>query len=129
MTLPCGPSIFGADPAIIKWQVVRGDTANIRLEFLQIDEKTAFDTQGWTYVASAYDPKNDTVDELEVSVGEGYVEVTAPANVTKLWGNGFGSVLGELLFDIQVTKTDGTVWTPVVGSIIILGDVTYGGTL
>ena len=129
MTLPCGPSTFGADPVIIKWQVVRGDTANIRVEFYNPDEKTPFSTEGWTVVASAYDPKLDTVDELVSVLGNGYVDITAPANVTKLWGTGFGSVLGELLFDVQITTLDGTVWTPVVGSIVILGDVTYGGTL
>lgn len=129
MTLPCGPSTFGADPVIIKWQVVRGDTANIRIEFYQPDEKTAFDTSGWSVIASAYDPKLDTVDELISTLGPGYVDVTAPADVTKLWGSGYGSVLGELLFDVQITTSDSNVWTPVVGSIVVLGDITYGGSL
>ena len=123
------PSTFGSDPAIVKWQVVRGDTSEIRIEFYETDEATPINTSTWSYVASAYDPRLDTIDELDVSVGNGYVVVTAPANVTKLWGSGYGSVIGELLFDLQVTKQDGTVWTPVLGNIVVLGDVTYGGSL
>ena len=123
------PSTFGSDPAIVKWQVVRGDTAEIRIEFYEADEATAINTSGWTYVASAYDPRLDTIDELDVTVGTGFVVVTAPANTTKLWGAGYGSVIAELLFDLQVTKQDGTIWTPVLGNIVVLGDVTYGGSL
>lgn len=123
------PSTFGSDPAIVKWQVVRGDTAEIRIEFYEADEDTALNTSGWQYVASAYDPRLDTIDELDVTVGAGFVVVTASANTTKLWGAGYGSVIAELLFDLQVTKQDGTVWTPVLGNIIVLGDVTYGGSL
>jgi hypothetical protein len=123
------PSTFGSDPAVVKWQVVRGDTANIRVEFLETDEKTFVSTSGWEYTASAYDPKTDTIDELEVVAGNGYVEITASPDITKMWGAGYRSVVAELLFDVQVTKSDGTVWTPVVGTIAVLGDVTYGGSL
>jgi hypothetical protein len=123
------PSTFGSDPAIIKWQVVRGDTAEIRIEFLEPDETTFVDTSSWTYIASAYDPRLDTIDELDVTPGEGFVTVTASANTTKLWGTGYGSVIAELLFDLQVTRENGTIWTPVLGNIVVLGDVTYGGSL
>lgn len=129
MTLPCGPSTFGADPAIIKWQVVRGDTATMRVEFYEANEATPYTTDDWVYTASAYDPRLDTIDELDVVAHDGYVEITANANVTKLWGSGHSSIVGELLFDLQITKPDDTVWTPVVGSIVVLGDVTYGGSL
>jgi hypothetical protein len=123
------PSTFGSDPAIIKWQVVRGDTAQVRIEFVEADETTPIDTSSWTYIASAYDPRLDTIDELDVTPGNGFVVVTASADTTKLWGAGYGSVIAELLFDLQVTKQDGTIWTPVLGNIAVLGDVTYGGSL
>jgi hypothetical protein len=123
------PSTFGSDPAIVKWQVVRGDTSEIRIEFLEADETTPVNTSSWTYIASAYDPRLDTIDELEVTAGAGFVVVTAPAETTKLWGAGYGSVIAELLFDLQVTKDNGVIWTPVLGNIVVLGDVTYGGSL
>jgi hypothetical protein len=129
MTTNCNNPAIGADPVIHKWTVVRGDTSNILVEFLEADEKTFIDTTGWTYVSSAYDPKLDTVDELTVVAHPGYVEVVAPADVTKLWGTGHNMVVAELSYDLQVTKADGTIWTPVIGNIVVIGDVTYGGSL
>lgn len=118
----CGPEIFGADPARIKWNVVRGDTASIRVEFLDNDEVTYFDTSDWEYVASSYDPKGDIIDELTVTPGEGYVDIIAGPDLTQYWGTGYGSALAELSFDLQVTIGD-TVWTPVIGNILVIGDV------
>jgi hypothetical protein len=118
----CGPEIFGADPARIKWNVVRGDTASLRVEFLDNDEVTYFDTSDWEYVASSYDPKGDIIDELTVTPGNGYVDIVAGPDLTQYWGTGYGSALAELNFDLQVTIDD-TVWTPVIGSILVIGDV------
>jgi len=118
----CGPEIFGADPARIKWNVVRGDTASLRVEFLDNDEVTYFDTSDWEYVASSYDPKGDIIDELTVTPGNGYVDIVAGPDLTQYWGTGYGSALAELNFDLQVT-IDNTVWTPVVGNILVIGDV------
>jgi hypothetical protein len=118
----CGPEIFGADPARIKWNVVRGDTASIRVEFLENDETTHFDTSDWEYTASSYDPKGDIIDELTVTPGEGYVDIIAGPDLTQYWGTGYGSALAELSFDLQVTIGD-TVWTPVIGNILVIGDV------
>lgn len=118
----CGPEIFGADPARIKWNVVRGDTASLRVEFLDNDEVTYFDTSDWEYVASSYDPKGDIIDELTVTPGNGYVDIIAGPDLTQYWGTGYGSALAELNFDLQVTIDD-TVWTPVIGNILVIGDV------
>jgi hypothetical protein len=118
----CGPEIFGADPARIKWNVVRGDTASLRVEFLDNDEVTYFDTSDWEYVASSYDPKGDIIDELTVTPGNGYVDIVAGPDLTQYWGTGYGSALAELNFDLQVTIGD-TIWTPVIGSILVIGDV------
>lgn len=128
MTSPCGPEIFGADPANIQWSVVRGDTSTLRVEFYENDEATPYDMTGWTFEASAYDFKGDVTDELETSVGTGYVEITAPADITALWGTGYQRTVAELAFDLQVTIDGQTVWTPVIGTIKVLGDVT-GGSL
>ena len=118
----CGPEIFGADPVRIKWNIVRGDTASLRVEFLDNDEVTYFDTSDWEYVASSYDPKGDIIDELIVNPGEGYVDIVAASDLTQFWGTGYGSALAELTFDLQVTIND-TVWTPVIGNILVIGDV------
>jgi hypothetical protein len=118
----CGPEILGSDPVRIKWNVVRGDTASIRVEFLQDDEVTYFDTSSWDYIASSYDPKGDIIDELTVNPGNGYVDIIAGSDLTQYWGTGYGSALAELTFDLQVTIGD-TVWTPVIGNILVIGDV------
>lgn len=123
----CGPLPFGANPMTLKWNVVRGDTGVLRIEFYQDDEVTLFDTTGWEYAASAYDYKGDVTDELEVSSGNGYVDITAQPDITKYWGTGYNSVVSELAFDLQVTIDD-VVWTPVIGTIAVLGDIT-GGSL
>jgi hypothetical protein len=119
--------IFGANPYNMKWTVVRGDTAVLRVEFLQDDEVTKYSTSTWEYASYAYDFKGDVLDELETSAGSGYVEITAPAEITKFWGIGYKAVVAELAFDLQVTIDD-TVWTPVIGTITVIGDVT-GGSL
>ena len=123
----CGPEVFGADPLNIKWTVVRGDTATLKIEFYENDETTYYDTEGWQYVASVYSPKEDMIDELETQSGEGYVEIIASPDITKNWGTGYSTgSIAEFLFDLQVTY-NGTIWTPVIGTVNILGDVTYGG--
>ncbi len=123
----CSPEIFGANPANIKWQVVRGDTSSLRIEFFENDEITPFDISDWDFAATTYDFRGDVLDELETSSGNGYVDITAPADITSLWGSGYSSTVAELAFDLQVTIDD-TIWTPVIGTITVLGDVT-GGSL
>lgn len=127
MAICCAPNDdFGADPAVIKWNVVRGDTAILQVQFLETDETTFYDTTGWDFVATAYNRNNDIFDELEVAVYDGYVDITAPADITESWGVGIITKVAELNFDLQVTTPDDTVWTPVIGTIHVLGDVTGG---
>jgi hypothetical protein len=120
----CGPETFGADPARIKWNIVRGDTSPLRVEFLEDDELTYFDTSDWTYEATSYDPQSDVLDSLEVTPGNGYVDIMAPASLTANWGVGYKSVVTELTFDLQVTIDNNTVWTPVIATINVIGDIT-----
>lgn len=122
MTL-CGPEIFGADPIRLKWQVVRGDTATMRVEFFENDEETTYDISGWDFISTTYDITGDVLDELTVTVGDGYVDIKATPDITEYWGTGYSSVVTELMFDLQVTIDDGTVWTPVIGTINVLGDI------
>jgi hypothetical protein len=131
----CAPSIekHGASPANIQWSVVRGDSATLKVEFFEDDEKTYFDTTNWTFLATAYDPSGDFLDDLPVVEDDGFVEIKVPGEVTQNWGDAtFKTVVAELPFDLQVTITSGsdvTTWTPVVGTICVLGDVTPGGIL
>lgn len=122
----CTPEKFGADPANIQWRVVRGDSASIRVEFLDDDEVTYFDTSDWTYKSMAYDQSGDFLDELTCEPGSGYVDIKATPEITKNWGTKFLSNVAELPFDLEVTIDSDTVWTPVIGTIYVLGDVTPG---
>jgi hypothetical protein len=122
INMSCSPEIFGANPANIKWQVVRGDTASLRVDFYENDESTPFDTSDWQFTATSYDFRGDILDELEVEASEGYVIITAPAEITEFWGVGYNSTVAELAFDLQVL-VDGSVWTPVIGTITVFGDV------
>lgn len=117
------PENFGADPAFVQWKVVRGDTARIRIEFYEPDGETYKDISTWTFVSSAYDLKNGGVDSLTVTAGTGFVDIAAPATLTATWGTGQSTVVTELSFDLQVTIS-GEKWTPVIGKIIVLADVT-----
>ena len=114
---------FGSDPIIIKWNIIRGDTSKIKIEFLENDESTVFSTTGWEFAATAYDPKTDIADELEVNVTSNYIEVIADPDITENWGVTYGATVAELLFDVQAITPDGT-WTPIVGTINVIGDVT-----
>lgn len=130
----CSPTIekFGATPANIQWTVVRGDSASFTVSLLENDEVTEFNTTGWTYSATAYDPIADILDDLPVTVDGSVVTVTAPASVTANWGTKYKSVVAELSFDLQAVVPDGNstiTWTPVIGTICVLGDVTPGGSL
>jgi len=121
----------GADPANVQWRVVRGDSATLKIEFFDDDEVTYFDTSTWEYLATAYDSAGDVLDDLPVVAEDGYVEIKISSDITENWGSGFRSVVAEIPFDLQVTipGTDVTTWTPVIGSICVIGDVSPAGSL
>lgn len=112
---------------------MRGDTASLEVEFLEIDETTPFDTDGWTYKATSYDPTGSVLDDLLVTATTGVVTITADPCITEKWGTAYKTVVAELPFDLQITipaaSGEPTVWTPVIGTICVLGDITPGGSL
>ena len=123
---------YGANPASIQWKIVRGDTAVLNVDFLQNDEIAGFNCTGWTYNATAYDPNGDVLDELVVASSGHSVTITAPASLTLNWGSKYKSVVAELPFDLQVnipTAGENTIWTPIIGTITVVGDVSPGGSL
>lgn len=128
----CAPTIekHGATPANVQWTVIRGDSATLKIEFFEDDETTYFDTDNWDFLATAYDQSGDFLDDLPVVVDDGFVEIKVPADVTANWGLDYKTVVAELPFDLQVVITEGsdeTTWTPVIGTICVLGDITPGG--
>ena len=132
----CSPTIekYGASPANIQWTVVRGDSATLKIEFFEDNETTYWDTDGWTFLSTSYDPAGDVLDELDVTEESGYVTISVPAETTLNWGSQYKTVVSELPFDLQVTIPGGSgeqdvVWTPVVGTICVLGNVSPGGSL
>jgi hypothetical protein len=114
---------FGSSPVNVKWNITRGDTATLTVQFFDDDEVTLVDTSDWEYVSSAYDARGDVLDELETAESNGTVTITAPADITVNWGIGSGSILAELAFDLEITIDGDTVWTPIIGTIVVLGDV------
>lgn len=122
----CGPEVFGADPVNIKWNVVRGDTATLFVQFFENDEETLYDTNLWEYRSTAYDPRTDIIDELEVEPGAGYATITAPSYITENWGVGSEKQVANLKFDLQITTENDDIWTPVIGQIVVMSDVTGG---
>lgn len=123
----CKPEIFGADPVSIRWNVIRGDTAILRVEFYEPDETTYLDISEWAFTSTAFNRREEVFDELELEINDGYVDIIALPEITETWGTGIGGRVFELTFDLQVEIED-KVWTPVLGTISVLGDVT-GGTL
>jgi hypothetical protein len=124
---------YGANPVNIQWKVVRGDTATLTVDFLDLDETTAFDTSTWSYKATAYDPLGDVLDALDVEATTGSVTISAQSCLTEKWGAGYKSIVAELPFDLVVeipqAGPNNYIWTPVLGTIVVLGDVTPGGSL
>lgn len=127
MTL-CAPDVIGLEPVNIMWNLVRGDTATLRIDFLEEDETTYYDISGWQISATAFDPKTQILDDLLVTKNDGWIVVTAESDITEFWGTGIRQRVNELSFDIEIVLDDDSIWTPVRGFISVIGDVT-GGSL
>lgn len=112
----------GESPAKIVWNVVRGDDSSIEITLLD-DNGAALTTTNWTYASKAR--SNSTLHNLTVTSLANVVTIKASASTTALWGAGaFTNPAAQLPFDLQVTKGDGTKWTPVIGRIVVAPDVT-----
>jgi hypothetical protein len=121
---------IGLEPTNVQWTLVRGDSSQLRVDFLNYDETTIWNISTWTFVSTAYDPINESYEELTVTKYSGYVIISASADITSTWGLNYASVMAEIPFDLKVTiPSTSTTWTPVVGTICVIGDVTTGGSL
>jgi hypothetical protein len=96
---------------------------------------TSWDISEWTFLATAYDSSGDVLDNLDVIIDGSEVSIFVSANTSKNWGVAYKSVVAELPFDLQVVipaseeETEDTIWTPVLGTICVLGNVTPGASL
>lgn len=117
----------GEQPANVIWNVVRGDTATLLVQFFESDEVNTIDTTDWTYLSTAYNARTDINYTLETTSSTGSVTVIADPATTEEWGTGISTKVAELTYDIQVVRPDGVVWTPVIGTIRVIGDVTGAG--
>jgi hypothetical protein len=122
MTL-CAEDVLGSSPVNVKWNIVRGDTATLRIDFLQDDEVTPYNISSWVIESTVYNPKTGARNDLEITKNSGWIVVTARADLTAQWGDGFRYRVNELNFDVEVTLADGTVWTPVVGVVSLISDI------
>lgn len=120
--------IIGSDPDRIQWKIVRGDSSSLRIQFLEDDEVTFIDIDSWTFISTAYNQIIGETEELLVTPGIGYADIFVTPLQSSSWGSSYSTVVAELPFDLQVTKPDNTIWTPVIGTICVLGDIT-GGSL
>ncbi len=119
------PESFGNTPAIVKWNVVRGDTARLRVDFLENDETTIIDIDEWNFASTTYDNRGDILDSLTVEIEDGYVNIIATPEITSFWGSGYNGTVAEIAFDLEVQIGD-IIWTPVLGTIKVAADVTAG---
>jgi hypothetical protein len=119
------PESFGNTPAIVKWNVVRGDTARLRVDFLENDEATIINISTWNFASTTYDNFGDILDSLTVEKGSGYVNIIASPEITSFWGTGYNGTVAEIAFDLEVQIGD-IIWTPVLGTIKVAADVTAG---
>ena len=87
---------FGANPAYIKWDVVRGDTSVLRVEFYNNDENSPYDTSTWTYVCTVHNPKTNEFFTLDVTNGDGFATITATPEVSAQWGSGMNDLVAQL---------------------------------
>jgi len=123
---------YGTQPIDMQWNVIRGDTSSLKIEFFNNDENTYWDTTGWTYISTSYDPQSDILDLITVTGYPGYAILTASEELTSYWGTKYASVVAELPFDLQVvipTDDASITWTPILGTIRVLGDVSPGSIL
>jgi hypothetical protein len=115
---------FGANPAFIKWKVVRGDTSVLRVEFYERDEENPYTTDNWVYLCTVYNRRTKQFFNLDVVDGGGFATITATAETTAQWGVGTNDLVAQLDFDLEVTIDEDIVWTPVIGTISVIGDIT-----
>jgi len=114
---------IGSKPAYVQWDVVRGDTSTLRVEFFEQDQSNPYDTDNWSYICTVYNRQDQQFYILDVEEGDGFVTIVADPEVTFLWGEGIKSIVAQLDFDLEVTMEDGVVWTPVIGRISVIGDI------
>lgn len=93
---------------------IRGDNKNLRFTFTDKDGQVITDIATVAFsVRKDYDSK---VYLLTKTATMGMVSIV-PADT-------MGATAGDYVYDVQLTMTDGKIFTPLVGKFILLPDVT-----
>lgn len=111
----------GSSPANVMWTVVRGDDAKLSLQFLDTDGVTPLNVSGWTY-SSKVKTASGLVSATVTPGASSTVVIHITDEQTSAMDIPTASP-ASYPFDLQVTKADETVWTPLIGTLRVLPDV------
>jgi len=126
-----GPQSIGSAPPQLAWTVVRGDSAAFKV-YVTDDSKTPLNMPDWTIDMEIKRPTSAS--------DAGIITDNATAVLTLVPAQDPDDAAGEFtvrllptessqletgdIFDIELTGTDGTVWTVAQGSVTVVEDVT-----
>lgn len=126
-----GPQSIGSAPPQLAWTVVRGDSAAFKV-YVTDDSKTPLNMADWTIDMEIKRPTSAS--------DAGIITDNATAVLTLVPAQDPDDAAGEFtvrllptessqletgdIFDIELTGTDGTVWTVAQGSVTVVEDVT-----
>lgn len=126
-----GPQSIGSAPPQLAWTVVRGDSAAFKV-YVTDDSKTPLNMPDWTIDMEIKRPTS--------AADAGIITDNATAVLTLVPAQDPDDAAGEFtvrllptessqletgdIFDIELTGTDGTVWTVAQGSVTVVEDVT-----
>ena len=126
-----GPQSIGSAPPQLAWTVVRGDSAAFQV-YVTDDSKTPLNMPDWTIDMEIKRPTSAS--------DAGIITDNATAVLTLVPAQDPDDAAGEFtvrllptessqletgdIFDIELTGTDGTVWTVAQGSVTVVEDVT-----
>lgn len=126
-----GPQSIGSAPPQLAWTVVRGDSAAFKV-YVTDDSKTPLNMPDWTIDMEIKRPTSAS--------DAGIITDNATAVLTLVPAQDPDDAAGEFtvrllptessqletgdIFDIELTGSDGTVWTVAQGSVTVVEDVT-----
>ena len=128
---------IGAAPPIVRWTVVKGDSASFRIYVeddqgneLDYDTTSAGDTTGWDISGEFRRYSDNTGDDLLFTVYPDQTEFDDAGEFTVTLSPAQSKILrtGDV-FDIQLRDGYTRVWTVCQGEMIMIGEVTEQDTV
>ena len=130
-TRASGPQSIGSAPPQLVWTVVRGDSASFKV-YVTDDVRQPLNIPDWTIdmeIKRPNSPANAGVITDDATAVLTLIPIQDPDDtdgeftVSLLPIESAQLETGDI-FDIELTGTDGTVWTVAQGSITVIEDVT-----